>query len=82
VNVVTERMVLVSFQIQLLLEHAKAGAKASSDMGKETQSWVGVHTELGETMPVSQIEQNCENVSIVGLWQKAIKNGYRTLGGV
>jgi hypothetical protein len=65
-----------------LLEHVKAGAKASSDVGKETQSWVGVHMELGETMPVSQIEQNRENISIVGLWQKAIKNGYRALGGV
>jgi hypothetical protein len=65
-----------------LLEHVKAGANASSDMGKETQSWVSVHTELGETMPVSQIKQNHENVSIVGLWQKAIKNGYHALGGV
>jgi hypothetical protein len=64
------------------LEHTKAGAKASSDVGKETQSWVSVHTELGETMPVSQIEQNCENVCIVRLWQKAIKNGYSALGGV
>jgi hypothetical protein len=64
------------------LEHAKAGAKASSGVGKQTQSWVSVHTKLGQTMPVSQIEQNRENVCIVGLWQKAIKNGYRALGGV
>lgn len=38
-----------------------------------------MHTELGKTMPVSQIEEKLEDVCIVGFRQKAIKNGYCTL---
>jgi hypothetical protein len=64
------------------LERPKAGPKRRSDLGKETQSWISVHTELGKTMPVSQIKQKSENVCIVGLWEKAIKNGYSALDGV
>jgi hypothetical protein len=37
--------------------------------------------ELGETVPVSQIEQKSENICVVGLWQKVIKNGYSALDG-
>ncbi len=35
--------------------------------------------ELGEAVPVSQIKQDSEDICIVGLWQKAIKNRYGTL---
>ena len=64
------------------LERPKVGAEGRSDLRQDAQSLVCVHTELGETMPVSQIKQKPENVCIVGLWQKAIKNGYSALDGV
>jgi hypothetical protein len=38
-----------------------------------------MHTELGETMPVGQIEEELEDTCVVRFRQKALENRYSTL---
>ena len=61
------------------LECTKAVTKRHSDLRQKSQGSVRVHVELSKAMPVSQIKQNSESVSVMGLRQKAIKNRYGTL---
>jgi len=56
-----------------------AVVKRCSYIRQKTQSCVSVHTEFGETMPVSQIKEELENICIVGLGQKVIENRYGAL---
>jgi len=67
------------YETCFILECAYPVAKRCSDVGQKTQSCVSVHTEFGETMPVSQIKEELENICIVGLGQKLIKNRYGAL---
>ena len=54
-------------------------AKRCCDHRQNIQSWICVHMEFGETMPVSQIKQKFKNTCVMWFGQEVIKKQYSTL---